>query len=461
MALGEDVTSIETTLKLAGASLIESFHPRQQKDMSSQYHRMNIELAEQTCSPLDGGLRLAQGSAADLDCLNQGAGMFKGLGGISQRGAMRQDGSSSKRKRVDSSIDTERCRSRDQMPPPPIPIHQPFVYKDRASSSDLHTLNSHDQFHATRFQRASIPPHRQLFEGLLSPSMPAPSLSMERHNMSLAGARANNGQSHVDRHETPRGSAGIAEPVYERGGWQTPPDFSNIRRSGSYSSPSSSLPSTGQPPVRRSKVYQQGNLMFPIDLGARTIDPMSCSYQSVSSDGSLPYHKRQSAFDVQSQLESAAPSRNHTPSLRAGRITLSRTPSVASQHSSKKSIGLFNHVRSSSRHTDHQPKNSSSHRQQLVIAPPAHRRVVTSPHFSTRQPIYSTPLPFGDGSYAETFRHCDSFDSAPTPVNSKMRPFSSTNGESYLLAQDPRAVIRGRTPFAVAQAPGFRRRANR
>ena len=433
MALGEDVSSIETTLKLPGASPIENLHPRQQMDMRSQYHKMNLELAEQKCPPLDGGLRLAQGSAADLDCLNHGARIFKGHSGISQQGGMRQDESSSKRKRVDSSGDTGKCRSRDQMPPPPIPIQQPFVYKDGVSSSDLHCLNSHDKFHARRFSpRASMTPDQHLFEGSLNPSMLLPSLSMdprERPNTSLAGARTNNGQSYVDRHQIPRTSAGIAGPVYERGGWQTPAAFSDIGRSGSCSS----------------------SLMFPIDLGARTIDPRSRSYQ-VSSEGSSSYHRRQSA----------APSRFHSPSPnREGRITLSRTSSGACQHSSDKGIGLFNHVRSSSHHTDHQSTNRSSHRQQLMIASPAHQRVFASPHFSSRQPTYDSSLPFVGGPYVESFGRWNSLDSAPTPVNGKMRPFSSTNDESSLLAQIPRAVTRGRDPLVESQAPSLRRRANR
>ena len=451
MALGEDVSSIETTLKLAGANATENHHPRQQKDMRSQYHKLNLELTEQKCSTLDGGLRLAQGSAADLDCLNHGAGIFKGHSDISQQRGIRQDDSSSKRKRVDSSSDTGKCRGRDQMPPPPIPIQQPFIHKDGVSSSDLHRLNSHDQFHATRFQQASIPPDQHLFEGSLNLPTLVPSLSMERPNTSLAGARTNNGQSYVDRHQNPRASASIAGPVYERGGWQTPSAFSDIGRSGSTISSSSSLPSISQRPARRSIGYQQGGLMYPIDLGARTIDPRSRSYQ-VSSDGSSSYHQRQSA----------APSRFHSSSPnREGRITLLRTSSGACQRSSDKGVGLFNHVRSSSRHTDHQSTNCSSHRQQLMIAPPAHQRVFASPHFSSRQPTYNSPLPFVNGSYVEKFGCCSSIDSAPTPVNGKMRPFSSTSGESSLLAQIPRAVTRGRDPFVESQAPSLRRRANR
>ena len=454
MALGEDVSSIEATLNLASASLFENLQPRQQMDMGSQCYNMNLELAEQKYSPQDRGLRLAQGSAADLHCLNQAAATFKGLGGISQQGAIQQHGSSSKRKRVDSSSATEKCCSRDQMPPPPIPIQQPFVYKDRISSSDLYGLNLHDQFHATSFQQASIAPRRHLFESGLSPPMLMPSLTTERPSMSLVGAGTNNRQSHVDRHQTPRASVGIAGPIYEQGSWQTPPEFSAFGRSGSPSLPSSSLPSTGQPPVRRSIVYQQGSFRFPYKLEARTIDSKSRSYQSA---------RRQSAFDVQSQLEPAASSRYRSPSPnREGRITLSRTPSIVCQHSSNKGIGLFNHVRSSSRHTDHQPTNCSSHRQQLVIAPPAHQRLFANPHFSTRQPTtYSNTLPFVGGFHAESFRRCNPFDSAPTPVNGKMKPLSSTSGENSLLAQDPRAVVHGRTALLNSQAPGVRRRANR
>ena len=477
MALGEDVSSVESALKLAGVSLNEGLRPQQQMAMRSHCPSTDLKPVEQRSSHLDGGSRLAQGSAADLDSLNQGAGIFKGRSGMMQQDSMRQDGSSSKRKRVDSRSDTETqteyalrggesdiSRSRDQMPPPPIPVQQPFAYMAGTPSSDIHSLSSqHDHVNTKHFQRAPITPQQRHSQGGLSRLMPAPGSAMQPFNSTSAGASTNKGQSNVDHRQSPCANTGIAGPVYARGGWQPPPESFDTERSGNHSSPSSSLPSTGQPPPRRSSSYHHGSLMFPIDLGDRTVDPSSRSYQSVSSDGSSSYHRRQSALAMQSQLESPAHSHSHNPSPnREGRITLSRTPSSASRHFSDKGIGLFSHVRSSSRQTNHLSATSGSHRQQPVICTPAHERAFASAHFPTPQPAYSSSLPSRGRPNTGVFRHNNSFDSGPTPVNGEMRPYSSTNGENILLAQDPRAAhIRGGAHLVEPQGLGPRRRANR
>ena len=478
MALGEDVSSIKTTLRLAGVSLTENLNPQQQIDIRSQYHKMDLNPAVLVSSPLNGGSRLARGSAADLDSLNQGDGIFKGRSDTLRQDSTRQFNSLSKRKRVDSRSDTEhqseyvlrgggfeKCGSRDQMPPPPIPTEQQFVYRAREPSSDLHNLNpQHNHFSATHFPRAPITPQRYPSKGVLSPSMLAPGSSMELSNRLSAGARINNGQSCVDHHHSPRTSTATAGPVYARGGWQPPPPESfDIERSRFHSSSSSSLSSTGQQPVRRSMGYHQGNLKFPIEVRDRTIDPSSRSYQLVSSDGSSSYHRRQSVLATQSPHESEAESRNHNlSSNREGRITLSRTASFASQQSSNKGIGLSSHVRSSSRQNSHQSANSSSHRQQLVIATPVHQRTSASAHFPISQPAYSSSLPALSGPDAEKFRRINSFDSGPIPVNGEMRPYSSNNGEVLLLAQDPRvAQTLDKARLTNSQALGPRRRANR
>ena len=476
IALGEDVSSIRTALKLAGVSLTEDLRPEQQEDVRSQYHIMDHKPAGQKSSLVDGGSRLARGSAADLDSLNQGAGIFEGRSRITQRDSMRLDGSSTKRKRVDSRSDTEhqaeyalrgggfeKCRSRDQMPPPPIPMQQPFVHTARISFSDMHGPDfQHGLVNSSHFQRPPITPQRHSAQGDLSCSMLAPGSSMKPSNTSWAGAATDDGQSHVDHRQSPRADTGNSVPVYVRGGWQQPPDSFDIERSGNHTSPISSLPSTGQPPERRSMSYHQGSLMFPIDLGGRTIDPSSRSYQSVSSDGSSLYQKRQSGPAMQSELDSPAHARTYHPfpSIE-GRITLPRTPSLASRHSSDKGIGLCSLVRRSRYETSYRSANSSSHRQQLVIATPGHQRVASA-HFPTRQPAYSSSLPSLGGSNTESFRRINSFDSGPTPVNGEMRHYFSANGENFLLAQDPRvAPNRDRIPILESQASGPRRRANR
>ncbi|CAD6593676.1 MAG: hypothetical protein ASARMPREDX12_007428 [Alectoria sarmentosa] len=473
MALGEDVSSIETMLKLAGVSLTDGLRPQQHTDMRSQYHSVDLTLAGKKSPPLNGGSRLARGTAADLDSLNKGARIFKGRSGITQQDSIRQDSSSSKRKRVESRSDTEhqteyafrggefeKLPSRDQMPPPPIPIQQPFVYLARAPSSEMQGVNfQQDHVNATHFQRAPLTPQRHPSPSGLSRLMLAPGSS----KTSLAGARSNDGQSHVDRRQSPRANAGTAGSVYARGGWRPPPEYSDMGRSENYCSPDSSLPSVGQPSARRFIGYHQGSLIFPIELGDRTIDPSSRSYRSVTSDDSSLYHRTQSALELQSSLESPAHLRKHIMSPdREGRITLSRMPSFASRHSSNQGLGLSSHVRSSSRQSSLLSSNFSLHHQQLAIATPAHQHLVASPHFSTRQPAYSSSLPSLGGTNTEVFHRNNSFDFCLTPVNGEMRPCSSSNRDTFVLTQDPRAAPnRGRAPLTESQASGPRRRANR
>ena len=480
MALGEDVSSIETALKLAGVSLTEGLRPPQQTNIPTQYHEMDVKRVGQSSSCLDGGSRLARGSAADLDSLNQDAGIFKGRSGSTQQHSTPQHDSASKRKRTDSKDDTkhqseypvrgggfEKSRSRDQMPPPPIPIQQPFVYAARIPSSDMHSLDlQRDCADARQSQRAPITPQRHPSQGGFSRSMVAPSSSMEPLNTSQAGTRTNFGQSHVDQRHSSNANAGTEGSVYVRGGWQPPPQSFDAQRSEYYSSPSSSLPSTGQPTSRRAGGYHQGRLIFSNELGDRTIDPSSGNYQSVSGDRSTFFHRRQSAPAMESHLEQPTHSRNYTPSPnREGRITLSRTPSLASRHFSDQGIGLSSHVRSSSRQTNHQSANSSSHRKQLVIDTPAHQRVLLGAPFLTPQSAYSSSLPSLGGPNTEMLRRNNSFDlgpPGPAPVNGEMRPYSSARGANFLLAHDPPSTNGwGQPPLIDSGASSSRRRANR
>ena len=477
MALGKDVSSIETTLKLAGVSLTEGLRPPKQTNMLSQNHEMDDKRVGQSSSCLDGGSRLARGSAADLDSLNQDAGIFKGRSGSTEQHSMPQYDSSTKRKRMDSRDDTEHQseypsrgggfenpRSRDQMPPPPIPTQQPFLYAARIPSSDMHSLDlQRERADATHSQRAPITPQRHPSQGGLSRSTVVPSSLMEPSNTSQAGTGASVGQSHVDHRQFSSANTGTEGFVYVRGGWQPSPQSFDARSSENYSSPSSSLPSTGQPPARLASGYHQGSLMFPNELGDRTIDPSSGNYQSVSSDRSTFFHRRQTAPAMESHLEQPTHSRSYTPSPnREGRITLSRTPSLASRHFSDKGIGLSSHVRSSSRQTNHQSANSSSHRKQLVIDPPAHERIFAGAPFLTPQSAYSSSLPSRGGPSTEMLRRNNSFNSDPTPMNGEMRPYSSARGANFLLANDPPSANGwGQAPLMDSRASSSRRRANR
>ena len=471
MALGEDVSSIEATLQLAGVSLTEGLHPQQRTDLPFQYHKKDLAAEGQSSSPLDGGSRLARGSAADLDSLTQDARITKGHNEIRQQDSVQQDGSSSKRKRVGSSNDTElqteyaprggafeTCRSRDQMPPPPIPMQQPFAYRVRTPSLNWQILKPHHN--ATHLP---VTPQRHPCEGGFSRSMLAPDSSMEPSNRLSAATRTNNEQSHAIHHQPPLLNTGIAEPVYVRGGWQPAPRSLESQGSRYSSSPNSSLPSTAQLHVRCSTKYHQGSLIFPVELENRTIDPSSRSYHSASSEGFSSYHGRQSMPARQTQFESPTHSGNHNPSpSREGRITLSRMPSSFSRHSTNKSIGLFSHVRSSSRQINHQLAGSSTDRPHLVTTTPAYQRPPTTAQFSAGQPAYSNTLPSPGGPNTQIFPRNNSFDSGPTPVNGEMRHYSSRNNESVLLSHENHVTQkRDRGCLIEPQAFWPRRRANR
>ena len=461
LALGEDVSSIDTTLKLAGVSLIRNLHPEQKRDPKS---------LGQIPAALDGSIRLAQGSAADLEYMNQSALSSNGDGGMTQYELMQQDLSSSKRKRVDTRSDSEhrteyvpsggiqKGQSRDQMPPPPIPLEQPIVSLARVPFSDTHGLNSqHGHGQETYLPRATVTPKQPPSQDPLSHSVLGHSSSRRSPSMSLAGNKTNNGQPHIAHRQFPQTNTGTVGPVYTRSGWQPQIGSFDGERSGLFGSPRSSLPSTGQAPVRRPLIHQQGNLIFPTEHRKRAIDPSS------RTTGSSLYRRRQVVPATQFQLASPASSRNPNPSpTREGRITLPRTPSFASRHSSDKGIGLSSHVRSSSLQTNPLAVNSSSHRHQLIIASPAHQSGLASSHFPTRLPAYNSSLPSRGGPNTEEPRHDISFDLGLTHMDCEMQScFSPNNGNSFLARSARGAQTWDRVPLIEWQAPGNRRRANR
>ena len=459
--MGEDVSSIDTTLKLAGVSLMRNLQPEQKLDSKS---------LGQNPAALDGSKRLAQGSAADLEYMNQSALRFNGDGGITQSESMRQDISSSKRKREDTRSDSEhqteyvpsggiqKGQSRDHMPPPPIPMQQPIVSLARVPFPDTHGLNSqHGHGQEIYFPRATVTPKQHIPQDLVSHSVLAHGSPRRPPSMSSAGGKTNNGQPHIAHRQFPQTDTGTAGPVYTRGGWQPQLGSFDGERSGLFGSPSSSLPSTGQAPVRRPPDYQQGNLIFPIDNGKRAINPSS------RSTGSSLYRRRQAVPATRFQVASPASSRNPNSSPnREGRITLPRTPSFASRHSSDKGIGLSSHVRSSSLQTNPRAVNSSSHRHQLIIASPAHQSGLGSSHFPTRLPAYDSFLPSRGGPNTEVPCHDISFDLGLTHTDCEMQScFSPNDGNSFVARGAREAQNRDRIPLMEWQAPGPRRRANR
>ena len=461
MALGEDVSSIDTTLKLAGVSLIRSLHPEQ---------KLDSECLGQNPAALDGSMRLAQGSAADLEHMNQSALSFNGDGGMTQYESIRQDISFSKRKRVDTRSDSEhqteyvprggiqKGQSRDQMPPPPIPTQQPIVSLARIPFSDTHGLNSqHDHEQEIHLPRATVTPKQRPSQDLLSHSVLVHGSSRRPSGMSLAGNKTNSGQPHMAHRQVSQTNTGTAGPVYTRDGWQPQLGSFDGERSGLFGSPSSSLPSTGQAPVRRPPDYQQGNLIFPIEHGKRAINPSS------RSTGSSLYRRRQAIPATQFQDASPASSRNPNPSPnREGRITLPRTPSFASRHSSDKGIGLSSHVRSSSLQTNPLAVNSSSHHHQLTVSSPAHQSGLARSHFPARLPAYDSSLPSRGGPNTEVPRHDISFDLGLTPTDCEMQSCFSPNDRNSFLARGAReGQNRDSNPLMEWQAPGPRRRAIR
>ena len=475
--MGEDVSSIKAILKLAGVNLTEGLQNQQQSNTFRGYDKINLKITKHKPFRLDGGSRLALGSAVDLDSLNHSTRAFHSVGSILQQDLLRQEGSLSKRKWVDSRSDadhqsqyalggegSENCRSRDQMPPPPVRMRQSFLCKAGKPAPVSCSLDSQqNHVDGTQIFRAPVTPQLYASEVGLSRTVPAPDSSSGPSNMSLAGAGPNKGQSRIDQSLSPRVKTGTAGPICARGGWQPPANSVDAVSSGIHSSPRSLTFSTGHPSVRRPAVYHKGSLMCPIDRGGRTTDPSDSSFQSIYNDGSSSYHRERSPLAFQSQLDSPALSYYHNscPNQK-GQISLLSTPSFAHRHSSKKAIGLSSHIRSSSRHRNNPPINSSSHRQQLKISTPSQEPILARSNLSTRQQSYRTSLPSIDKPRTEILRASNSFESGSTPVIGEMRPYFSTNSESLLRAQTSHtAHIRGRAPFLELQVPGPRRRANR
>lgn len=104
--------------------------------------------------------RLAQASAADLETLNRGKDTANSRNHVppspSDQGA--QNGISSKRKRTGTSSDVDqevdyvlggkryqKSRSRDLMPPPPVPVQQPYAFVTSIQNQEMAFGNGHDQ----------------------------------------------------------------------------------------------------------------------------------------------------------------------------------------------------------------------------------------------------------------------------------------------------------------------------
>jgi len=142
--LGQSTSSIETTLKLVGASL-----PRDSpRKLPQKSHSPNVNgsMITPSRSFAAGGSRLASASAADLDQLSRGRFLSDGRIGPHSSTSMLDTatdlGSSAKRRRIEmredpesrimpySSRPCEKIQSRNMMPPPPLPRNtkpQPYT----------------------------------------------------------------------------------------------------------------------------------------------------------------------------------------------------------------------------------------------------------------------------------------------------------------------------------------------
>lgn len=159
LSSGSDVSSIETTLNAIGASL--SGHPNNQHHQDKHPEK---GLVPSNISPPksidDVRSRLAQASAADLEALNRGKDTANSRNHVSSspsdQGA--QHRISSKRKRTGTSGDVDqevdymlggkryqKSGSRDLMPPPPVPVQQPYAFMTTISNQEMAVQNGHDQ----------------------------------------------------------------------------------------------------------------------------------------------------------------------------------------------------------------------------------------------------------------------------------------------------------------------------
>ena len=142
MSLNQDASSIEDVLNSVGCSILhissrQQRRPRPQNDVKSGEEKSN-----DSWGSLDVGLRLAQGSASDFEAFSKETGFLHGRPKLNQEDITMHGDFTTKRKRVDMPIIEEeqnvtyvrrgqrdqKPSSRDLMPPPPIPMHQPYVY---------------------------------------------------------------------------------------------------------------------------------------------------------------------------------------------------------------------------------------------------------------------------------------------------------------------------------------------
>ena len=177
LALGQDVSSIEAVLNSAGTSLVQDLHVYQRPG-AQQHLPSNLLTRDIVTLPrptLDVSSRLARGSAADLDRLTKGSPSLGHRGCGPANCLFSRDGYSAKRQRVESSSDLgqpfdlfpssrpyAKVPSRDLMPPPPLPMRNPFVFMintDDPAGGNSNTGEARDE--GPHERAASNTPQRQ------------------------------------------------------------------------------------------------------------------------------------------------------------------------------------------------------------------------------------------------------------------------------------------------------------
>lgn len=429
MSLGQDVSSIEATLNSVGASLaghpIHRQHGETQKDV--RHLDANIDPSR---SLYDVGSRLAQGSAADLDALSKDKtiGLSRSQIRSSQSNLVAQHGFSSKRKRAESLSDVEhqmdyvlggkhyqKGQSRDLMPPPPIPLQQPYVFTASIPNQDVNEiLNQNGDGSRSQSGRSPATPHQQRNPSDLR-RMTNTSRGKFPPTPSVTANDGSNPSPYGLRLPPPR--MPTARPTHVDHTF--PPSVIARHKEesdGRLSLEPSSVRSIGNIPHRHTQFYNNGNPKFPLELDNRPIHPY--------------------------------PHSNHSTSR----------------------LGLSSNARSSGHQTSQSPSSSNSHRR------PLGQDVSASPHFLPGRLSSSTSMSSLRGQQSTSMSHTNSYSSMITTrldsqergdrVGAQENSTESDRGRNYIA--DVGAPIsrrldpsRGRLPTPDAEASAQRRRANR
>lgn len=269
MSLNRDVTSIEAVLNPVGASVFQS-----QNRQPKQGLRTESEVAADTNRYSHGssdlGSRLAQGSAADLDALNEDGGTFGGKKRSAPPDSMEHNGTSTKRKCVSSTSEKEqqmdrlfgnqKGHSRDLMPPPPVPHRQPYVYFTQVPEPNLDELLGQGQeTDASQWPLASFMFDRQAQDRELIRQFDA-----ARVNMPVTPAHIHNPPPPNLTRSIPHTPIAAGPP--RESAWPQGMVRAYDAQHGGSQSSSRTASSSRNSRQRRPETLDQGSLQFPLDM---------------------------------------------------------------------------------------------------------------------------------------------------------------------------------------------------